>query len=135
MTNKPDYLKYDGRKPEPPYPTESEREEAMTAPKPDAQLEAWRETWTDEKGNTWHRPTAWAYAQSCRVREEQRQRAEQSESRLAAAEKDGPRLRFQYSQYVRNAEAAGFNPLVSYDEWLKAIDAHMALDAATGSQK
>jgi hypothetical protein len=36
-----------------------------------AQLEAERETWFDEaQGATWNRPTAWAYAQVCRVRHE-----------------------------------------------------------------
>lgn len=40
------------------------------------------ETWTDEQENVWRRPTAWAYAQSCRVREEQRLRAESAERRL-----------------------------------------------------
>ncbi len=30
------------------------------------------ETWMDEHGTTWHPPTAWAYAQSCRVRDEAR---------------------------------------------------------------
>ena len=32
------------------------------------------ETWTDEHGVTWAPPTAWAYAQSCRVRNELRVR-------------------------------------------------------------
>lgn len=32
-----------------------------------AQLAEANETWTDEKGTCWARPTAWAYAQACRA--------------------------------------------------------------------
>ena len=34
-----------------------------------AALAALSETWTDENGTTWRPPTAWAYAQCCRVRD------------------------------------------------------------------
>jgi hypothetical protein len=30
------------------------------------------ETWMDDNGTTWTRPTAWAYAQACRVINERR---------------------------------------------------------------
>ena len=54
-----------------------------------AELEA---AWTDDKGTTWRPPTAWAYAQSCRVREELRARVAKLEAALTkistAARKD-----------------------------------------------
>ena len=43
------------------------------------------ETWTDETGEVWTRPTAFAYDMTCRALREQRERADKAEADLAAA--------------------------------------------------
>ncbi len=40
------------------------------------------ETWIDERGTVWTRPTAWAYAQVCRVKDEQKETITRLEDRL-----------------------------------------------------
>jgi len=46
-----------------------------------AELEAERdETWTDERGVVWSRPTAWAYAKVCKARDSLQTRAEKAEA-------------------------------------------------------
>jgi hypothetical protein len=45
-------------------------------------LRAEQETWTDEHGVTWGRPTAWAFAQLCSASLEHRARAERAEAEL-----------------------------------------------------
>lgn len=51
---------------------------------PQAQQERSDDTWVDNHGTTWHRPTAWAYAQVCRTNAEYKARAELAETRLSA---------------------------------------------------
>lgn len=38
------------------------------------------EQWVDEKGTVWTRPTAWAYAQACRVMHENKERVRELEA-------------------------------------------------------
>lgn len=40
------------------------------------------ETWTDDYGTGWTRPTGWAYAQVCKARDKQQARAEAAEAAL-----------------------------------------------------
>jgi hypothetical protein len=49
------------------------------------------DAWTDENGTTWFRPTSWAYAQVCRVKNEQQaeiERLTEQRDRLLAMLKD-----------------------------------------------
>lgn len=52
----------------------------------EAELAAAREGWTDEHGTTWTPPTAWAYAQACRVMYEAKARADAAEARVRGLE-------------------------------------------------
>jgi hypothetical protein len=47
-------------------------------------LEEYRDTYVDEKGNTWNRPTAWAYFAACRTLDKWKARAEVTERAGAA---------------------------------------------------
>ena len=58
--------------------------------------------------------------------EAEKSRADNAERKLAEAEalrKDAERLKFQYSQYVKTCEAVGLGGVVSYEQWISAIDA------------
>lgn len=75
-----------------------------------AERDAANETWTDENGLCWTRPTAWAYAQSCKKRD--------------AAQTEVARLRrnidkaVKFLDTIRSASAGGF----SKEEWLRLFN-------------
>jgi hypothetical protein len=63
-----------------------------------------RETWTDENGTVWNRPTAWAYQQACRTIRSAEQRAESAESRVAELEHEADRWRTAHDAILAEAE-------------------------------
>ena len=68
------------------------------------------ETWVDDKDTVWTRPTAWAYAQVCRVKDEQKARLRTMEEALRGLydEQNGAPLETRKVQWHMAMEAARF---------------------------
>ena len=66
------------------------------------------ETWVDERGTVWRRPTAWAYAQVCRVKDEQREtirRLEQQRDEAWAHHRGHCRIADAYNEETKTLQA------------------------------
>jgi len=90
--------------------------------------------WKDENDTVWIRPTSWAYAQVCRVKNEQQARIDALEAKLAEVSEDADGFGTEDEHWASSLEELAEQFLNSYEAG-EIITVHMSKDLGAKDYK